>query len=158
MSTFDADALMGATYTETNATSFKPVPEGDYKAIIDKITPRQFTSKEKKVYTVLDISWNILDDRLKAIMERDTIRVQQTVFLEIDEDDNSIQFGDDTNVQLGRLRQALGQNDGSAWSIGKMVGEMALVRVTQRAREIEGQADPEITSQVSRVSALPAAA
>ena len=56
--------------------------------------------------------------------------VRQTIWLDLTES-GSLDFGKGRNVGLGRLRDALGQNEtGKPWQPGMMVGGVAKIKVT----------------------------
>ncbi len=119
---FDAETFMGQARKAADSTEYPKVPDGQYdNGYIDKITPR-----EKDGDVRLQVSWDIRDDDLKSEMERDKITVGQTVFLDTEEVDGQyiMLAGDGKNVGLGRLREALGLNDGSKnFQLSDLLGE-----------------------------------
>jgi hypothetical protein len=120
MSTFDVESFIHTEIEGANETNFTPVPIGDYEALIDdiKLTSRDINGRE---VVILDVMWDILDENLRATMNRDKVIVRQGVFLDVA--DGALAFGPNQNVSLGRLRDALGQNsDGTPWSFSSLRG------------------------------------
>lgn len=125
---FDTDALLEATVTEANETSFTPIPEGEYTGIIEDVKVRN----PKEGVTFLDIVWNLDEPELAQRMNRDKVTVRQSVFLDVA--DGKIASGPNQNVDLGRIREAVGQNQpGKPWSPAMLRGAgPAKVMVSQR--------------------------
>jgi len=144
MSTFDADTFLGTETDQAMDTHFKPVPEGEYTAMIDTVV-----AKEVNDTPVLDITYVILDDELKVTMNMDRVSVRQSIFIDMDEN-GIIALGDNKNVKLGKLREALGQNSGT-WSPRMLVGAGPVKIKTVNKPDKD---DPEtIYSNVQRVAA-----
>lgn len=149
-STFNPDVFMNSEVAEAMETKFSPVPEGEYVASIDDIKVR--SAKEA---VLLDVSWNILDDALKATMNMDKVIVRQSIFLDV-EPDGRLMTGPNKNVRLGRLRQGLGQNKpGQAWNFRMLKGAGPVkITVTQRHVQKEGTDETDTYNDVSKVTAL----
>lgn len=131
MSTFDVNALQNATFTESNSTQMSPVPEGEYIAAIRDADDCKLRSTEKG-FLILDVSWTIDDESVAAVTGMKTNKVRQSIFLDATEA-GGLDFGKGKNVQLGRLREALGQNTaGQPWSFGNLIGSVARVTVKHR--------------------------
>jgi hypothetical protein len=126
-STFDVNSIQNAQFTDANSTVYTPIPEGEFKAIIDKQAIRQ--AKES---IILDITWKIDDATVTAETGIDNPSCRQSLFLDINEG-GTIDFSKGKNINLGRLREALGQNkSGQAWQFGMLVGQIAKVKTKQR--------------------------
>ena len=143
MSTFDPDTFLGQETDQSMDTHFKPVPEGEYTAMIDTVV-----AKEVNDSPVLDITYVILDEAVKVEMNSERVSVRQSIFVEM-EDDGRIALGDNKNVKLGKLREALGQNSG-IWSPRKLAGAGPVkIKTVNKPDKI----DPEtIYSNVQRVA------
>lgn len=127
MSNFDPDQFMSATTEEASETSFKPIPENDYQAVITKIEARN-----PKGHAILDVHWAIDDPSLAAEMGIENPQVRQSVFLDVNEQ-GALQTGANKNVQLGRLRDALSQNNpGQPWAPSMMEGQVARISIKHR--------------------------
>jgi len=144
---FDPDSFLQSTQTEAFDTKYTPIPNGEYIAVLDRIDkPR--TAKDSVVW---DLHWLIDDSNLKAQMGREKITARQSLFLDVTPE-GRLDVSKGKNVQLGKLRDALGQNvPGQAWSPSMMQGKAAKIRITQKVRS-DGSGD--IDSNVTGVAAL----
>lgn len=146
-STFDP-----ATFEETAVESamevrFTPIPEGNYEAFIDKYALRELD----KGGVICDVHWNIIDEDLKAKMKLENITVRQGIFLDIEDD--VLALGPNKNIKLGRLREALGQNQtGQPWTLTQLNGAgPVIISVTKRP----DKNDPTIVyNDVGRITAV----
>ena len=121
---FDTDNFLNTQTTETTATEYAPVPEGEFNAVIDKLAARS-----PKGNSILDVSWRL---DAPGDTEADGKIVRQSVFLDITEN-GGLDNSKGKNVQLGRLRAAIGQNNaGQAWAPNMMLGQVAIVSVKHR--------------------------
>lgn len=128
MSTFNPDTFLNAEVTGALDTVFLPVPAGEYQAAVEKVAYRQ-TDKGNHI---LDITWLLRDDELMNSLGRDKITVRQSVFMDVTEQ-GSLDLSKGKNIQLGKVRDALGQNDPEKpWRPSYLVGATAMVTVTQR--------------------------
>lgn len=126
-STFDVDSLQNAQFVESASTVYVPIPEGEFRAVVEKQVIRQAKSS-----IILDITWKIDDDAVTQATGIANPTVRQSVFLDMT-DSGGLDFGKGKNVNLGRLREALHQNqNGQPWSFGMLVGQVAKVKVKQR--------------------------
>jgi len=132
---FDSDSFMSATSEGEMSTEFVPVPEGEFNAVIDGVKVR-----EAKGNVLLDVSWNIDDAAVAEATGRDKNTVRQTLFLDMT-DGGGLDLSQGKNVQLGKLREALGQNGPGAWSPSMLDGNVAKVRVSHRMYEGTTYAD-----------------
>jgi len=143
--TFDTSLFMNTETSDANATRMMPCPVGDYPATVQDVRPRALDDGR----VVMDVVWDIDDAGVKEVTKRQKVTVRQSVWLDMQ--NGVILGGEGVNVQLGKLRAALGQNKaGEAWSPGKLIGGVARVRVTHRADKDTG----DIYDQVSAVSPL----
>lgn len=128
-STFDPATFANTEFTDANSTTLNPIPEGEFVAAIDKTNIRVI---EKSGSVILDVTWKIDDAKVAEETGIASPQVRQSVFLDITPS-GGLDFGKGKNVQLGRLREALNQNNaGQPWSFGNLLGAVAKIRVTQR--------------------------
>lgn len=114
---FDVDALLENTTTESNETSFTPIPEGEYTATISSVKARS----PKEGMALLDIVYDIDDPDLAQRLNRQKVTVRQSVFLDIE--NGKLATGPNQNVDLGRVREAVGQNQaGKPWAPSMLEG------------------------------------
>ena len=129
----NAEEFMQQTSEEALDTVLIPCPAGDWPAQIEKVEPKEFEYKsgdrigEKGLR--LAITWDIMDDSVKQTCGRDTVKVVQSLLLDLTEEGN-LDFGKGRNIGLGRLREALGQNTpGQAWSPIMLGGQIAKLAI-----------------------------
>lgn len=146
---FDPQAFLDSSITESNDTKIVPVPVGDYTAIVDKIVPRTWTSKDGTQSGVaLDILWIIEDQDVKTFLGRDTVTCKQGLMLDLTPT-GQLDMSKGRNVGLGRLREAVNLNKpNEAFSFAMLPGQMAKVSVTHR----QNPQDPEeVFAEVRKV-------
>jgi hypothetical protein len=105
MSVFDPEAFMNSnTGSDVGSTTIEPIPAGDYKAMIDEVaTPRQAGDR-----MVMDITFLLLSPETAQKLGREKLTVRQGYFLDLT-GDMRLDMSKGKNVQLNRLRDALGQ-------------------------------------------------
>lgn len=155
---FDAEAFLNSASVDAPLSTVTiPIDEGNYKAMIKeiKINEPQMINKGPRAgqmgSPVLDVTWALLDDALKAKLERDEVLVHQTVWLDIDQTGN-LDTGKGKNVDLGRLREALGVNDRPGNAFQNLTGGLALLKIGQVA---DADNPEQKYARVKRVAALP---
>lgn len=147
--TFDAQSFLDSAISTSNSTKITPVPIGEYTAIIEKVLPRQWQSKDgTQTGVALDIFWLIEDEAVKAALGRTTITCKQGVMLDL-LPSGALDSSEGKNVQLGRLREAIGKNqEGEVFSFSMLPGMAAKVSISHR---VVGE---ETYSEVKAVAAL----
>lgn len=119
---FDPKAYENVTTEATFETSFTPVPEGEYPAVVDDVKMDVLTMQDKSQRLIARIIWSILDDAVKAALNMQKVIVRQDVFIDLTPD-GRFDTDKNKNIDLGRLRSALGQNNpGQAWGIPMLRG------------------------------------
>lgn len=137
-STFNPDTFLNTEVTEANSTTYIPIPEGEYPALVKTIKPRSTTSGK----SILDVLWGIDDAEVVRITGNDKPVSRQSIFLDLT-DSGGLDFGKGKNVALGKLREAVGQNQsGKPWAPGMLLGQVARVKIVHR--EYEGTIIPDI--------------
>ncbi len=141
MSDFDPDLFLQQTVDHPLETEFTLVPPGEYIATIadfDKDAMEQIDFEYKKgpragqpgTMYKLTVPFAIQDARIKQELDRDQVTIPKQFILDLD-DHGKLAEGKNKNIELGRLRDAVGQNDGSPWSIANLRGAGPLmIRVT----------------------------
>lgn len=144
-STFDPDMFMNTETTDANDTHFVPVPVGEYPGVIKAVKPR--TAGDKPV---LEVTWGVDDAGVREVTGLEDPTVRQTVWLDLTPSGH-LDFGKGKNVQLGKLREALGQNvPGQRWAPGMLVGQPGLISISHR----DGKEPGEVFADVKAVAAL----
>jgi len=150
MSTFDANNFQNAQFTEASSTDFTPVPEGEFTAVVDKQAIRTTT----KGQVLLDLTWKIDDADVAKETGMANPTVRQSIFLDVT-DAGGLEFGKGKNVSLGRLREALGQNqNGKPWSFGMLLGQVATVRVKHRLVRDEATGEDRTYTDIAGVAKI----
>lgn len=146
---FDAQSFLDSAISTSNSTKITPVPIGEYPAIIEKVIPRQWQSKDgTQTGVALDIFWMIEDEGVKAALGRTNVTAKQGVMLDL-LPSGALDTAEGKNVQLGRLREAVGKNrEGEVFSFSMLPGMAAKVSISHRV------AGEEIYSEVKAVAAL----
>lgn len=133
MSTFDPDSFLNEQVDGALATSFEPIPEGEYPAVVSSGDKAFSVRQTEKGTVILDVLWEIQDHELMESLGRNPLTVRQSLFLDMTPY-GTLDRGKSKNVGLGRLRAALGQNDpNKPWTFGSLKGAgPALIKVGQR--------------------------
>lgn len=127
----DAENFLNETITGANSTTRIPVPKGEYPVIIDDIQYRKADRKDQPglVSHMLDVIFLIDDANVKEVTGLPKPTVRQTVFLDLG-DDGKLDMSKGKNVQLGRMREALGLNDpDKPFSFGQLKGQACYITV-----------------------------
>lgn len=144
--TFDASALLNQAVEGPMATYVAPPPEGEFMARVDDgedaVKIDQFPGKKdpSKTYTRITLIWDIIDENLKAAMERDKITVRDQFFLDLDPITGQLKAGKEDNVALGQRREALNLNGSGSFSLANLRGAgPCMVKITHRADDRDPQ-------------------
>lgn len=129
---FNPDDFMTQTVDQPLAIERTLVPEGEYKASIGDFTSDAFETfkfeykrgpnagSEGQMHK-FNCPIVIDDDALRAKLQMDNVRVYQVCTLDFD-DKGQLQFGPNKNIDLGKLRHAVNQNQPGPWTIGNLRG------------------------------------
>ena len=128
MNVFDPAAFMQGTVEGVGSTTVTPIPAGEVLALIgqdNSVRPNTFQDKTTGETRVrLDVTFDILDDSgaIRAAIDGRDPKITQGFFLDLVPGTFQLDMGKGKNVQLNRLREAVGQNDGRAWSPPMLMG------------------------------------
>lgn len=136
MTDFNPDAFLTEEQTGKLDTEYTPIPTGDYPAIIKDVKPR-VTPNGKPL---MDLIWIIDSQEVRDFTGMPEPTCKQTIWLDLDAN-GKLEIGTNKNVGLGKLRDALGQNDGRPWSPSMLQGQPAMVHV-----------EPDKTGQYSNIT------
>ena len=143
MALFNPEEFMQQTVDKPLETEFKLCPAGEYEAAIDDFTAEAIESidfeykrgpKAGQPGQMVKFScpFVINNEGVKAELNREKVVVTKQVILDMDEN-GQLDWGTNKNIELGRIRQAVGQNVEGPWSIGKLRGAgPVMVKVTHR--------------------------
>lgn len=150
MSMFSPEQFLDMSVDQANDTKVIPVPVGEYIAVCTEVKARPWSSKSdpSKSGIALDLQWSIDDANVKALLDRDDVKVKQGIMLDLTES-GGLDMGKGRNVGLGRLREAVGLNTpGQPFSVTMVQGRMAKVLISHRA------VDDQIFSEVKAVAKI----
>jgi hypothetical protein len=148
---FNPEEFLDTQITESNSTVSTPIPAGEYLAVISGQKARQWQGKKDPTMTgvALDIEWELDDQAVKDLLERDKVVAKQGIMLDMN-DAGQLDMGKGKNIGLGRLREALNLNvPGQAFSFNMLQGQMARVAITHR---IDGENIYAEVKSVTKVS------
>ena len=132
---FDVSELSEANVSSANSTSIIPCPEGEFPAIIKKFDIRAW-SKEDRSGVMLDVHLDIDDANAREVTQRDEVIVRHSCSLDVIKGPNGKPMIDErpgTNIDLGRLRTAVGMNtQGQDFNLNMLIGQPVKVLVTHR--------------------------
>lgn len=139
---FNPEAFMNAVFTEANDTTITPCPAGEFPAQITELTPKSGTiskgDRAGETWARLDILWETTDPVAQAATGREKVRVRQGVMLDL-LPNGGLDMSKGKNVQLGKLREAVGLNvPGAPFSPAQLVGRSARIVVGHRIDERDG--------------------
>lgn len=147
MSSFDPANFLNTEFTDTFDTERIPVPEGEFQASLKDFKVRVTTSGK----AVMDVFWIVSDSDVQNATGQAEPMVRQTIWLDIT-DGGALDGSKGKNIDLGKLRDALGQNQkGQVWSPGMLKGGVALVKVKHSIDQRDGET---IQADVKSVTAI----
>ena len=138
MSLFDTGDFFNQRSSGGLDTKFPKVDAGDYPAIIKKFAGRSYPKKDDPSQEVhlVDVTFSVEDERQKEVTGLKEPTVRMTLFLDIV--DGKLDTSKGKNVQLGRLLEAVGLNQGD-WSWNDLVGRPCMIHVDHTPDERPGQ-------------------
>lgn len=121
-SAFDPKSFLNVTFNESNSTVRIPVPAREHLSVITGVDIRS-GNKDGKDWSFLDVTYQLDDPAVKAELGRDKVQLTQGISLDFTPD-HGLDFSKGRNVNLGRLRDAVGLNvPGQPFSFGMLVGK-----------------------------------
>lgn len=125
-SSFNAESFLSTRNTGSMDTKYPTCPAGWYIMQVDNLQARrQQKSDGSGEFTVMDILWLVLDEKVQKELESERVLVKQSIFLDVTEEDQ-LDYGKGKNVKLGKVREVLGQNDPNKdWFPNLLIGAIA---------------------------------
>ena len=143
MSVFNKDLFLNTQVTQSLSTSRPAIPEHE-----SRLCCKSFDIRTPKESVIMDIQWIVDSEEARNATNMDEPTVRQSIFLDLDES-GFLDTREGKNIQLGRLRKALNQNnEGQAWSPSMIVGGVCMGKITQRPN------DKDVTSPYNDVEYL----
>lgn len=136
MSAFDPNAFLQATISEAGSIISVPIPVKEYIALIAEVKARTWRSGDGlSSGMALDLVWDFDDAELKAFLGRPKVTLTQGIMVDLTTK-GGLDMSKGKNVQLNRVRDAVGQNvDGQPWAPLMLQGKVAKVSVIHKPSE-----------------------
>lgn len=123
---FNPDQFLQQTVDGPLATSVEQINPGEYRAMTGEINAKSFTNikwndkqtGEERNGVILSVPFIVQSPEEEARLGR-TPRADMRMFLDLT-DAGGIDSGTGKNVSLGRLRDALGQNEMTGWTFASL--------------------------------------
>lgn len=157
-SVFNPKSFLDTSTDSAFETKRTEVPEGDYPGVIAKLEAEEFDRKDGTKGHQLTVFWTVDDEKARKATGLDNPTVRQKLFLDLTPQ-GAIATGQNMNIGLGRLREAIGQNKaGKKWSPSMLVGASALIHVGSRTvnedKDGNPYAEPKVFVEVQSVAKL----
>lgn len=152
---FNAEKFLNSSISGASSTVVLVCPEGEYKAFVDdgdKAIQFRDGDASRNLSPQCVVLFAITGDQSpNQFLKRDKVLVPLTCWLDLDESGEGLDMAEGKNVGLGRLRKALGQNDGT-WNPPMMKGKgPVMIKVSHRS----DKNDPTIKyAEVNRVAPI----
>lgn len=126
------------------STSITPIPPGEYLALVgsgdNDVKPSPFTDpRTNETRLRLDVTFELIDDSgaIRSAIDGRDPRHTQAYFLDLVPGTWKLDMSKGKNVQLNRLREAVGQNTGQAWvyTMLKGAGPLKLVMSVEQDKQ-----------------------
>lgn len=144
---FDPETFLNTTIETPLSTRIPNIPEGEYTGMIREskdMSVREIETRDKKKQLILDLRWGTDDPQAVAATSMQWSTARQSIFIDLTPS-GGIASGEADNTQLGRLREALGQNqNGKPWSFHMLVGVPARFTVKHKTND-DGQTFANVT-------------
>ena len=151
MSSFDPSTFLDVQVTGANDTKIIPIPVGEYLAVTSDVEIKTWQSQDDatksgvKLVVMMEVDPEArtpTGQTVKEVTGRDKNTVKTDIFLDT-MPGGGLDMGKGKNVQLGRLREALGLNDPSqAFSFRQIPGRP--IKVMLKHREYKGDMYAEV--------------
>jgi hypothetical protein len=103
----------------------------------------------EKQSPALQVKYLIDDTSVRELTGMEEVLVSQTVWLDIDENTGLLAAGKNKNIKLGKLREAVGQNDGRPWMPSMLEGQVVKIQVKHSVNPNSGAINANVTQTTS---------
>jgi hypothetical protein len=157
---FDPDAFLSQTVDGPLETEYKLVPVGEYRAMIDDFTSESveqidFNRRDGTPGAMTKFNCPFVLDAPQVALDlnRTKIVVMKQMILDID-DAGRIATGPNRNVELGRVRKAVGQEAVQGWTLPQLRNAgPCMVKVEHRSG-LRKDGSPWQNAEVTRVAPI----
>lgn len=147
---FDANALLNAVTTAATSTEYTLLPPGEEFTGLIKEVKLETGIKEGREWAKANILVEASGQKVRDALNngRDKVTIRHGLFLDITES-GGLATGPGVNVQLGKLREAVGQNKaGDPWKFQDLVGQNVIFTVKHR------KVDEEVFQDIAKILPL----
>lgn len=151
MSTFDPTSFINTVYEDAFQTKRVLVPVGTYIARIRGLPDVKLAKQPNSLMG--KITFLILDTMLAQEMNRDEVLLYHTIFMDVAPGTYELLYGANQNLELGRLRSALGQNDPTQpWNFGRLenAGPLRIIVEHRALKDAQGNTTGEMIDSVAK--------
>lgn len=128
---FNPDDFLNSTVTGVLATRRPPIPEIEEATLIIKDLKARMTGGDNP-QPVLDVTMTVDEQSARDATGMAEPSVRYGCWLDLTPE-GDLDMGEGKNVQLGRLREAVGQNvEGQGWQPSMLLGQVLRGKITQR--------------------------
>lgn len=152
---FNAETFLHTESDQALETKRIPIPIDQQDTFAGRITDVKFRQAAGKkdvsqTYTFMDVTWELqVPPNILEAIARDKATVKQSLIVDVNAAGTGLDFAKGKNIQLGRVREAIGQNTpGEPWSPTRMMGGAANVKIKHRP---DGE---DVYDEVDTVTAL----
>lgn len=133
---FDVNAFLNETIDGELDIKIIPIPEGAHMGQIgtgdkDVDVSRGISQKNNKPWMRLDVRIRLTDPNLAQQLQREEVTARYSIMLDLNEE-GKLDLRPQRNVNLGKLRDAVGQNRPGPWSFMQLKGQPVKVQVKHR--------------------------
>jgi hypothetical protein len=136
---FDVASFMNESIDATLDTKLDPIPEGEHMAQIgtddkDVDLASGVSAKNGRAWLRLDMRVTFTDPNLAAQLKREKVTGRYSIMLDLNEQ-GKLDLRPQRNINLGKLRDAVGQNRPGPWNFNMLKGQPIKVKVKQKPNE-----------------------
>jgi len=140
--TIDINALVNTPVNDKLDTEFAVTPAGEYIVMISDRGPitdwfRTVRMGDGREVPQCNILMIVTDPAVAQSLGRQQATTRLTLWLDT-EADGRLSTGKGKNVNLGQLREALGQNNDAAWTFDKLIGAGPIKVMTEVQESKQG--------------------
>ena len=133
---FDVASFMNESIDSVLDTKIEPIPEGEHMAQIgvgekDIDIAVGVSTKNQKPWMRLDMMLTFTDPNLAAQLKREQVKGRYSIMLDLNEQ-GRLDLRPQRNVNLGKLRDAVGQNRPGPWNFNMLKGQPIKVKVKHK--------------------------
>lgn len=137
MSAFDPETFLSTTISGSLDTEVTPIPMGEYPGTVEKIGARSLAAKDGNPERfILEVTWELedTDGEIESATRRKKNTCRQSIWLDTTAE-GGLDMSPGSNVSLGQLRDAVGQNGADFWTFQMLVGQRAMCNVSHSTRD-----------------------